>query len=128
MYTFTNMKMKKFGFILLIGFASIKTFAQTTIAATDAAKHTGEKVTICDKVYGGKFLSSAGITLIDIGGAHPNEAITLLIKADDRKKFTGNPEETLKGKAVCITGTVIEYKGKPEIVITDPAQIKISGK
>jgi DNA/RNA endonuclease YhcR with UshA esterase domain len=31
----------------------------------------------------------------------------------------------LKGKKVCITGQVIDYKGKPEIVITDTLQIKL---
>jgi hypothetical protein len=120
--------MKKLGFILLIGFASVKTFAQTTIPAKEAAKHTGEAVTICDKVYGGKFLSSSDITLLDMGGAHPNQALTLLIKGADRKKFTGNPEDIFKDKNVCVTGTVIDYKGKPEMIIIDPAQIKLSDK
>jgi hypothetical protein len=120
--------MKKLSIILLIGFASVKTYAQTTITAKDAAKHTGENVTICDKIYGGKFISGAGITLLDLGAAHPNQELTLLIKGDDRKKFTGNPEDIFKDKNVCVTGTVIDYKGKPEIVITDPAQIKVSDK
>ncbi|EHQ27280.1 hypothetical protein [Mucilaginibacter paludis] len=120
--------MKKIGFILLIGFASVKTFAQTTIDAKDAAKHIGEKVTICDKIYGGKFLSGGGITLLDLGAAHPNELLTLLIKGDDRKKFKDAPEVAFKNKAVCVTGTVIDYKGKPEIVITEADQIKLTEK
>ena len=119
--------MKKF--ILLTGFiiasAGVKSFAQTNIAAKDAAKHLKEKVVVCDQVYGGKFLSNSGITLIDVGGAHPNELLTLLIKGDDRKKFKDAPEESLKGKKVCITGQIVDYKGKPEIIITDPAQIKL---
>ncbi|RKR81176.1 hypothetical protein BDD43_1320 [Mucilaginibacter gracilis] len=118
--------MKKLAFILLIGFASVKTYAQTTIDAKDAAKHIGESVTINDKIYGGKFLAGPGLTLLDIGGAHPNETLVLLIKGDDRKKFTGNPEDTFKGKAVTVTGTIIDYKGKPEIVITETTQIKLN--
>jgi hypothetical protein len=120
--------MKKLAFILLIGFASVKTYAQTVIDAKDAAKHVGENVTINDKIYGGKFLSGPGITLLDVGGAHPNEALVLLIKGDDRKKFTNPPEDTFKGKAVSITGTIIDYKGKPEIVITEATQIKLNEK
>jgi DNA/RNA endonuclease YhcR with UshA esterase domain len=27
-------------------------------------------------------------------------------------------------KVITVTGEVIDYKGKPEIIITDPAQIK----
>lgn len=119
--------MKKFIILtgLIITTAGAKLFAQTNITAKDAAKHIKEKVVVTDQVYGGKFLSNAGITLIDVGGAHPNEALTLLIKGDDRKKFKDAPEEALKGKKVIITGEVIDYKGKPEIVITDPAQIKV---
>jgi DNA/RNA endonuclease YhcR with UshA esterase domain len=118
--------MKKLAFILLIGFASVKTFAQTAIAAKDAAKHIGEEVTITDKIYGGKFLEGPGITLLDVGGAHPNEVLVLLIKGDDRKKFTGSPEDIFKSKQVTVTGKVIDYKGKPEIVITEASQIKIT--
>ncbi|HTH81373.1 MAG TPA: hypothetical protein VL490_00470 [Mucilaginibacter sp.] len=110
---------------LFISFISLKSFSQTTIAAKDAAKHLNEKVVICDQIAGGKFLSNANLTLLDVGGNHPNELLTLLIKGDDRKKFKTAPEEDLKGKKVCITGQVIDYKGKPEIVITDPEQIKV---
>ena len=121
-----KLNMKKLIIALFITFASTTAFAQTTIAVKDAAKHIGENVTICDKIYGGKFLSGAGLTLIDMGGAHPNEVVTLLIKGDDRKKFKEAPEDAFKGKAVCVTGTLVDYKGKPEIIITDPAQIKLA--
>jgi hypothetical protein len=62
--------------------------------------------------------------LIDVGGSRPSELLTLVIKAADRKKFKTTPEGAFKGKKVCITGQIIDYKGKPEIVITDPEQIK----
>ena len=110
---------------LFVTLISIKTFSQTTIAAKDAAKHLNEKVTVCDQVYGGKFLSGSNLTLIDVGGSHPNELLVLIIRGDDRKKFKTPPEEDFKNKKVCITGHVIDYKGKPEIVITDPEQIKL---
>ncbi|MDB4923979.1 hypothetical protein [Mucilaginibacter sp.] len=118
--------MKKF--ILLAGLVmgiTVISFGQTTITAKEAAKHLNEKVTVCDQIFGGKFLSGSNLTLIDVGGSHPNELLTLIIKGDDRKKFKTAPEEDLKGKKVCITGQVIDYKGKPEIVITDPEQIKL---
>jgi len=108
-------------FTLLL--AGLNTIAQTKITAKDAAKHLNENVMVCDQVFGGKYLDGANLTLIDVGGSHPNELLTLIIKGDDRKKFTTPPEEAFKGKKVCITGQVIDYKGKPEIVITDPAQI-----
>lgn len=103
---------------------SLNAIGQTRIAAKEAAKHLNEKVMVCDKVFGGKYLSNANITLVDMGGSHPNELLTLVIKGDDRKKFKNPPEEFFRGKKVCVTGQIIDYKGKPEIVITDPGQIK----
>ena len=108
----------------VIVLACLNVFGQTKITAKDASKHLNEKVMVCDQVFGGKFLSGSDITLIDVGGSHPNELLTLVIKGDDRKKFTTAPEDAFKGKKVCITGQIIEYKGKPEIMITDPEQIK----
>ena len=98
-------------------------YGQTTIKVKDAAKHLNEKVTVCDKLYGGKYLEGAQITLLDVGGSHPDELLTLVIKGNDRKKFKTAPEEAFRGKKVCITGQIVDYKGKPEIMITDPAQI-----
>jgi DNA/RNA endonuclease YhcR with UshA esterase domain len=99
-------------------------YGQTAIDAKDAAKHLNEKVIVCGEIFGGKYLSEAEITLVDVGGNHPNEFLTLVIKGDDRKKFKNPPEEALKGKKVCITGQIVDYKGRPEIIITDPDQIK----
>lgn len=109
---------------LFVAAFTVTSLAQS-ITAKEAAKHLNEKVMVCDQVYGGKFLSGSNITLIDVGGSHPNELLTLIIKGDDRKKFKTAPEETFKGKKVCITGQIIDYKGKPEIVITDVSQIKL---
>jgi micrococcal nuclease len=79
---------------------------------------------VCDQIFGGKYLDHSDITLIDVGASHPNELLTLVIRGAARKKFKTPPEDTFKGKKVCITGQIIDYKGKPEIVITDSEQIK----
>jgi hypothetical protein len=107
--------------VLLAGICS----AQTTIAAKDAKAHIGETVTITDKVYGGKLLSS-NMTLIDLGGRYPNELLTVMIPFADRSKFSGQPEIDWKDKTVTVTGKVIDYRGKPEIAISDPKAITVS--
>jgi micrococcal nuclease len=120
------MRKIKIFFSLMAIFACSYAFGQTKITAKDASKHLNENVMVCDKVFGGKYLDRANLTLIDMGGSHPRELLTLVIKGDDRKKFKSAPEESFKGKNVCVTGKVIDYKGKPEIMITDPGQIKES--
>lgn len=100
--------------------------AQKVISASDAAKHINEKVTICEKVFSSKLITPSNMTFLDLGGFHPNELLTVVIKGEDRSKFKDAPDEYFKGRNICVTGIVIDYKGKPEIVVSDPGQIKIS--
>ncbi|WP_157687370.1 hypothetical protein [Pedobacter psychrophilus] len=48
-----------------------------------------------------------------------------MIKDEDRSKFSYAPEEFLKGKKIVVSGKVIAFKDKPEIIVTEPAQIKV---
>ncbi len=67
-------------------------------------------------------------TFLNVGGSYPNDPLTLVIWNDVRKQFKHIPEDILKGKDVCIYGTIILYKDKPEIVISNPNQIQESIK
>jgi micrococcal nuclease len=106
---------------LLIG----KTSAQKTISAKNAAKYIGETVSVCDKVFSGKLLTASNITLLDLGGYNPNQALTIMIPAADRDKFHGKPEVDYSGKDVTVMGEIVMYKGKPEIVVTSPKHLKL---
>lgn len=106
---------------LIAGIAS----AQTKIPAKEAAKHIGETVMVCDKVYGTKFFDNSGMTLLDLGGNHPNQYLTVMINKEDHGKFKDKPEDYFKGANVCVTGKIIDYHGKPEIIVTDPKDLKI---
>ena len=63
------------------------------------------------------------MTLLNLGGNYPNQLLTIMIPGKDRDKFKEKPEEVYKGKAVCVTGKIVDYKGKPEIVVSDPGQL-----
>ncbi|MDB5125641.1 MAG: hypothetical protein JWP94_3770 [Mucilaginibacter sp.] len=108
-------------------FAALSSFnasAQGTIAVKDAGKHIGQTVKICDKVYGGKFISVSNITVLYLGGDYPNQALTVIISGAGRSTFKGRPEVDDKGKDFIVTGKLINYQGKPGIVISRPAQLK----
>lgn len=111
-------------FSLFIVLAIYSAWAQTRIPAKDAATHIGETVTITDKIYGTKFFDNTGMTLLDMGGGHPNQYLTIVINGADRSKFKDKPEEYYKGADVSVTGKIIDYKGKPEIIVTDPSDLK----
>jgi hypothetical protein len=109
---------------LLAALFSFNASAQATIAAKDAGKHIGQTVKICDKVYNGKFISVSNITVLYLGGDYPNQALTVIISGAGRSTFKGRPEVDDKGKDFTVTGKLINYQGKPGIVISRPAQLK----
>lgn len=119
--------MRKYLIIILLAGLSFPALSQTkdSIPAKEAVNHYNEIVKIYGTVSGGRWLESSSITLINVDGVYPNSALTLMMKDADRKKFNYAPESFLKGKKVIINGTVIEYNGKPEIVITEPEQLKV---
>jgi DNA/RNA endonuclease YhcR with UshA esterase domain len=114
--------------LALIGFVALFAFnvtAQTKISPKEAEKHINETVTVTGKVFSGKLITSNNMTLLDIGGFNPNQELTVMIEGTNRGKFKGKPEEDYKGKEVTVTGKIIDFKGKPEIVVTEPEQIKV---
>jgi nuclease S1 len=95
-----------------------------TLAPEDAAKHAGEDVTVCGTVAGAKYAAQVrgGLTFIDFGKRYPDAPFTALIFAADRAKF-GTPEKGLEGKQVCVSGKIQMFRGKAEIVLSDPKQL-----
>ena len=115
--------MKHIFFIAAIILLSIpRLLAQNIIPAKNAAKYFGHKIKVCDKVYGSSHTSDG--TLLYLGEEYPKQLLTLIIKPSDLSKFKGHPDIDFKGKDICITGVVVNDKGKPEIIVTDPKQIK----
>jgi DNA/RNA endonuclease YhcR with UshA esterase domain len=92
--------------------------------AEDAAGHVGETATICGVVASAKFApgSRSQPTFLDFGKPYPDAAFTAVIFGDDQPKF-GTPETSLRGKRICVTGQVRDYRGKPEIILHDPSQL-----
>src|SRR5258708_353621 len=65
------------------------------------------------------------MVFLNLGGDYPNQKLSIVIKGKDRDKFKVSPEIAFKDKTICVTGVMSNYKGKPEIVVTDPDQIKV---
>jgi DNA/RNA endonuclease YhcR with UshA esterase domain len=108
------------GFALAAAPALAQTQAQP-IAPAEAMAHVGQSVTV-EGAVSNVLIARSGITLLDIGGRYPDNPFTAVIFTSDAGKF---PDvKTLGGKAVDVSGSVKLYKGKPEIVVSDAAQIK----
>lgn len=101
-----------------------KASAQITVPAKSAGKHVGKSVKVIDKVFDSKVDPVTKMTILYVGGAAPAPLLTVLIPEAYRGRFKGRPEVDFKGKDVTVTGMVVNYKGKPGIMIVDPNQLK----
>jgi hypothetical protein len=93
--------------------------SRSGIPASDAKNHIGEHATVYGKVYSSK-LTRGGTVLLDVGGAYPNEEFSVV-------EFHGDSDYhelvKLEGETISVTGTIKDYRGKPEIIISSPSDI-----
>lgn len=101
-----------------------------SISPKDAVRYDGKVVTVCGVVSSARYLaestgraSSHNPTFLNFGGKFPNHDFTAVIFEDNREKF-GEPEKSCLNKNVCVTGKVQIYREKPEVVLTEPEQLK----
>jgi hypothetical protein len=84
----------------------------------DVGSYVGQTVTVSGKVFSSKDIGS--MVLLNLGAAYPDQLLTVALKGKSRELGA-----TVANKTITITGEIINYKGKPEIIVTDPAQIKL---
>lgn len=99
--------------------------AEKTLTETEAKNHIGEQATVCGKVVRTRYAESSrgSPTFLNLDQPYPNQVFTLLIWGSDRSKF-GDPETSYRGKRICVTVKISDYKGVPEIVVNAPSQVK----
>ena len=89
----------------------------TPVKLEDVKNAVGKIVSVQGKVYSSKDIGS--MVLANLGAAYPNQLLTVALK--------GNAKELgskLADKTITVEGEIIDYKGKPEIIVTDSLKIK----
>ncbi|WP_184549856.1 S1/P1 nuclease [Mucilaginibacter sp. FT3.2] len=84
----------------------------------DVKSQTGKEVSVKGKVFTIKDIGS--MVLVNLGAAYPEQLLTIALKGKAKDLAA-----QIDGKVIRVEGTVIDYKGKPEIIIVDPARITI---
>ncbi len=99
--------------------------AQKTITALEAKDHINESATVCGNVVSARFSASTRgkPTFLNLEKPYPNQIFTVVIWGSNRTKF-GTPEIEFKGKRICVTGKIENFRGVPEIAASDPQQVK----
>lgn len=108
-------------------FFSLQAFSQQTILPEEVYKYVGDTVRVCGKIYSSRYLEHSGRkpTLLNMGDKFPNQHLTVVIYGESRVKFGYKPEQTLLDRTICLYGKVELYNDKPQIVVSDPFQIKL---
>lgn len=85
------------------------------IPASDAGKHLGERGTVCGRIAETHTASaSRGVpTFIDFERPYPNQTFTAVVWQRDKAIVGTVPTVNV----ICVTGTIIDYRGRPEIVL-----------
>ena len=100
--------------------------AANMLTAAEAPEHIGENTTVCGVVVSTRY--AAGTrgqpTFLNFDLPYPRQIFSVVIWGSDRPKF-GTPETKLMGKRACATGTIQSFRGKAEIIATDPQQLVV---
>ncbi len=115
--------MKNLFLFLSLLIASLSMAQETTPTLDNLASFEGKNITICEKITG-IHETSGGNVLLNFGKPFPKNAFSVMIFKLDRDKFSYNPVD-LNDKTICISGTVVIYKGKPEIIVKEESLIRI---
>jgi hypothetical protein len=96
-----------------------------TISADSIKFYEGKLVTVCEKVVDTHVTKESKVTYLNMGHPYPAQSFTVVIFASDAPHFPYDPAVYLKGKNICITGTVKLYKDRPEIIVNRPEQLQV---
>lgn len=105
---------------------SVSAQDKLTLTAAQAKEHFGQNATVCGKVVSTSYADSSKgrPTFLNLDKQYPHQIFTVVIWGENRTKFA-KPEEDYKGKRICVSGKITAHAGKPEIVVSDPKQIKV---
>ena len=118
--------MKRLFILAVVSFISSFAFSQAKINVEDVGKHIGDSVTVCTKVFGTKFFDKSQMTVLNLGAAYPASPLTVVIFGRDLVNFKVPPEKMYADKEICVTGVIKEFKGKNEIIVSNPSQIVLN--
>lgn len=111
-------------FFILLGFKSINA-AEPKIEAYKAPFYVGQTVMACGKVAEVK--EGKKSIFLNLDHSYPKQTLTILIWNNKLDAFTnkfGNLR-TFVGERVCARGPIVDYKGRLEIVLSNPQFLRL---
>ena len=96
-----------------------------SLTPEQASQHMGQTATVCGTVASANYAarSRGQPTFLNLDQPYPHAIFTAVIWGENRAVF-GQPERTLLGKRVCVTGAIQLYKGEPEMILQSEGQLE----
>lgn len=114
-----------FNFVLAAQLVFCSSSQADSITSTEAKDYIGVTATVCGVVASANHaIRSTGKPIfLNLDEAFPNHVFTAVIFEDYQQNFSYDLTR-LKGKYICVSGRVDEYKGLPQIKVRTQNQIK----
>ena len=93
-----------------------------TIPDSQAISHVGQTATVQGTVSN-VHVSGKGTVFINFGDAYPNQDFTAVIFSSSAGAF--GDVVRLDGKKLAVTGPITMWKGKPEMILRTPANLRV---
>ncbi|NVM66592.1 hypothetical protein FHW88_004910 [Mucilaginibacter sp. SG538B] len=88
------------------------------IKLEDVKNNVGRAVSVTGKVFSSKDIKS--MVLVNLGAPYPKQLLTVVLKGDARQLTS-----QIANRTITVQGKIIEYQGKPEIVVEDTHALSI---
>jgi micrococcal nuclease len=98
-----------------------------TATAYNAQDYVGQEITVCGYVAQVSTIESINgqPTYINMGGKYPNHSFTVVIWKKNILSWDGASLQDYQNQLIAVTGEVVLYRGKPQIVAYTPSQIEV---
>ena len=104
--------------------------AQQSLRPEDAAKYVGHTTMVCGRVAQAFYDTNnpRGLTVLNLVRPYPDHVFSVIIWGKDRPKFERPPETAYKEKDICVSGLISSFKGRPQVVVDGPDQIRLQSE
>lgn len=113
---------------LTTGCPSPSSLDEVCISASEARQYVGRRAWVHGVVKSVRRLDY-GRVFLNLGQPYPDHIFTVMVTEEDIDKFDDllgyGWENTLINKTICINGTIRLYNNIPEIIATNPEQLKV---
>lgn len=97
------------------------------ITPYQASEYIDQRAEVCGRVESADYITGidGSPTFLNLGQPHPDSPFTVVIWEESLHRWESPPVDLYANRHICVTGTVDMHEGTPQIVLSDPANIRI---